>query len=62
MAKFGNFKTDESSLRDKVLFKNFMAGHYDQFIYKGVTVKAKPFKRKTPKILDQSKDEPEEKE
>lgn len=33
-----------------MLYKQFMAGHFDQFEYKGKTFSAKPFKRKEPKV------------
>ena len=53
MAKFGNFRKDESSLKDKLAYKDFMAGNYDQFTYKGKVIKAKPFWRTKPKIMPQ---------
>ena len=53
MAKVGNFRKDESSLRDKLAYKDFMAGNYDQFVYKGKVIKAKPFWRNKPKIMPQ---------
>ena len=37
-------------MRDKVLYKRFMAGHFDEFEYNGNTIKAKPFRRKQPKV------------
>lgn len=54
MAKHGNFKKDESTLMDKLAYKDFMAGNYDQFVYKGKTIKAKPFWRAQPKVMPQA--------
>lgn len=50
MARVGGFYKNEQHLSDKMLYKQFMAGHFDQFEYNGKTFKAEPFKRKQPKI------------
>ena len=55
MAKVGGFEKNEQHLSDKMLYKQFMAGHFDEFELNGKTIRAEPFKRKQPLKYSESK-------